>query len=106
MASELLLLIKSIRSTRLHIDEYTKTCKKQQKLEDFTIDDIIQRLRQTITDDIKKLEDHVTYLHVKCFLFCSIFFRLFYFSKNWKKKQIIVQKQEVFYENQLLEVII
>ena len=34
------------------------------KLEDFTIDDIIQNLRQAITDDIKTLEQHVTYVHV------------------------------------------
>ncbi|CAF4234090.1 unnamed protein product [Rotaria sp. Silwood2] len=35
------------------------------KLKDFTIDDIIQRLRQAITDDIKTLESHVTYVHQK-----------------------------------------
>ncbi len=35
------------------------------KLEDFTIDDIIQRLRQAIADDIKTLEHHVTYVHVR-----------------------------------------
>ncbi|UJR27009.1 hypothetical protein I4U23_008314 [Adineta vaga] len=35
------------------------------KLEDFTFDDMIQRLRQTIQDDIKTLEFHVTYLHQK-----------------------------------------
>lgn len=34
------------------------------KLEDFTIDDTIQRLRQAIMDDIKILEQHVTYVHV------------------------------------------
>lgn len=35
------------------------------KLEDFTIDDIIQRFRQAIADDIKTLEHHVTYVHVR-----------------------------------------
>jgi hypothetical protein len=35
------------------------------KLQDFTIDDIIQRLRQAIMDDIKTLEHHVTYVHVR-----------------------------------------
>jgi len=35
------------------------------KLEDFTIDDIIEHLRQAITDDIKTLEHHVTYVHVR-----------------------------------------
>ncbi|CAF3432089.1 unnamed protein product [Rotaria sp. Silwood1] len=35
------------------------------KLKDFTIDDIIQRLRQAIIDDIKTLENHVTYVHQK-----------------------------------------
>ena len=34
------------------------------KLQNFTIDDIIQRLRQAIMDDIKTLEHHVTYVHV------------------------------------------
>ena len=44
------------------------------KLQDFTIDDIIQRLRQAITDDIKTLENHVTYLHVrKLFSICERF---------------------------------
>ncbi|CAF3845638.1 unnamed protein product [Rotaria magnacalcarata] len=35
------------------------------KLQNFTIDDIIQRLRQAITDDIKTFENHVTYVHEK-----------------------------------------
>ncbi len=39
------------------------------KLQDFTIDDIIQRLRQAIMDDIKTLEHHVTYVHVRICLF-------------------------------------
>ena len=34
------------------------------KLEDFTFDDITQRLRQSITDDIRMLEQHIVYLHV------------------------------------------
>ncbi len=75
------------------------------KLEDFTIDDIIQRLRQAVTDDIKILEDHVTYLHVRLILFRFFCFEIFfYFSKNWKRKQIIGRKQEVFYVNQHSEV--
>lgn len=35
------------------------------KLEDSTIDDTIQRLRQAIVEDIKSLEEHVTYVHVR-----------------------------------------
>lgn len=34
------------------------------KLEDFTLDDITKHLREAITDDMKMLEQHVTYLHV------------------------------------------
>jgi hypothetical protein len=35
------------------------------KLKDFTLDDILERVRQAITDEIKTLEHHVTYIHVK-----------------------------------------
>ncbi|CAF0736376.1 unnamed protein product [Adineta ricciae] len=35
------------------------------KLGDFTLDDMIEHLRQAIRDDIKTLEFHVTYLHQK-----------------------------------------
>ena len=36
------------------------------KLGDFSLDDMIEHLRQAIRDDIKTLELHVTYLHVRC----------------------------------------
>lgn len=35
------------------------------KLEDSSIDDVIQRLRQAIIEDMKTLEEHVTYVHVR-----------------------------------------
>jgi hypothetical protein len=50
------------------------------KLDDFTLDDIIQQLRQAVNNDVKMLEQHVTYLHVRAFVIerlinkaCSIF---------------------------------
>ena len=53
------------------------------KLEDFTIDEIIQRLRQAITDDIRTLEHHVTYVHVRiCWFIGVLFQRNFSSSKN------------------------
>ena len=53
------------------------------KLKDFTIDEIIQHLRRAITEDIKVLENHVTYVHVRfCFCLIAGFFRRICFSKN------------------------
>lgn len=42
------------------------------KLKDFSIDDIIKRLRQAITDDIKTLENHVAYVHVSLHYFYNL----------------------------------
>lgn len=47
------------------------------KLKDFTIDDIIVRVRQAIAEDIKTLENHVSYVHVRfplIFFSCCLFF--------------------------------
>lgn len=43
----------------------------REKLQNFTLDETIQHLKEAISDDIRNLEEHVTYLHVSEELFQS-----------------------------------